>query len=261
MKRRSESALLSAVIAKPGVYRLIGQVYAATDALQSGVFQQMCRSSGVRDQDVLALFEAGLLYRTPGTVRVTTFGQRVTLLVRALNGDEELASLIQKLGHLYPQLKPYDLITSQVTDYVLDVFGVRRDFIRLYLCSPWIRLEQRQWDKLRAAVWGAREKYSNVQVLVITQPERGYKDKYAWQRTTEELGRLGAQVVVNDKLHAKLYISEPGPQGGTHYAVFGSENLTGAGNVELALKIENDNEILGKLTAFFLGIQAQSQLP
>jgi len=244
-----------------GVYQLLGEMHKTVGAIDAPLFQHMWKRAGVRDRSVKALFSSGLLYTTPGTVRFTTFGQRTTLLVRALNGDEDLSGLTTKLGHLYPQLKPFDLITSQVTDYVLEVFGVRRDFIRLYLCSPWIRLEQRQWDKLKAAVWGAREKYADVQIFVITQPKDGYKDKYAWQRTTEEFRALGAQVAVNAKLHAKLYISEPGPQGGTHYAVFGSENLTGAGNVELALKVENDNEILGKLTAFFLTIQAQSHLP
>ncbi len=252
--------LLSDVVAQPGVYRLVSETYKAAKALVPPVFDEMCRSAAIDEAALRALFEAGLFYKTPGSIGVTTFGQRVTLLLRALNGDEELASLVQRLGHLYPELKPYDLVTNRVTDYVLEVFELRRDFIRLYICSPWIRLEQRQWDKLRAAVWGAREKYSDVQLLVITQPERGYKDKYAWQRTVEEFRLLAAQVVFNERLHAKLYISEPGPKGGTHYAVFGSENLTGAGNVELAIKVENDNEILAKLTAFFLDIQAQSQL-
>jgi hypothetical protein len=259
--RRDDLPLLMDVLSQPGVYRLVGEMYKVANTIQPSIYEQMCQSAGVSQRVSQDLFDEGVLYKTPGTVRITPFGQRVTLLLKAINGDEDLSVLIQKLGHLYPQLKPYDLITSSVTDYVLDIFGIRRDFIRLYLCSPWIRLEQRQWDKLRAAVWGAREKYTDVQVLVITQPEKGYRDKKAWIQTTRELTRLGAQIVVNDKLHAKLYISEPGPLGGTHYAVFGSENLTGAGNVELAFKVENDNEILTKLTAYFTDIQFKSQLP
>ena len=78
--------------------------------------------------------------------------------------------------------------------------------------------------------------------------------------TLKELRALGATIMTHRKLHAKLYISEPGPRGGSFYAVFGSENLTGANNIELGLKVENDNEMLTRLRDFFLEIEEESTL-
>jgi hypothetical protein len=86
-----------------------------------------------------------------------------------------------------------------------------------------------------------------------------YRDANAFA-TLSELQLLGATIMTHRKLHAKLYISEPGPRGGSFYAIFGSENLTGANNIELALKVENDNEMLTRLRDFFLEIEQESNL-
>jgi hypothetical protein len=90
-------------------------------------------------------------------------------------------------------------------------------------------------------------------------PLERYRDKKAFE-TIKILKQIGAEIVVNPRLHAKLYMSEPGPLGGSHYAIFGSENLTGRGNIELAIKIENDNEILRKLNQYFYEIWQESQI-
>ena len=39
---------------------------------------------------------------------------------------------------------------------------------------------------------------------------------------------------------------------------FGSENLTAAQNIELGIRIDNNNEILGKLTLFFREIEEEA---
>lgn len=46
--------------------------------------------------------------------------------------------------------------------------------------------------------------------------------------------------------------------GGLHSAIFGSENLTAAQNIELGIRIDNNNEILGKLTLFFREIEEEA---
>jgi hypothetical protein len=120
-------------------------------------------------------------------------------------------------------------------------------------------LRDHNLKKFRSAILAASQKYSDLQIFVITLPLDRYNDPEGIN-TVRELKALGAQVMIHRKLHAKLYISEPGPLGGTHYAVFGSENLTGANNIELGIKVESDNEILSKLSAFFLDIQQGSQL-
>jgi len=77
----------------------------------------------------------------------------------------------------------------------------------------------------------------------------------------EFLAELGADFVVHKNLHAKLYICEPGANGRFHYAIFGSENLTGAGWVELGVRVEGDRYMMGRLTQFFEAVYAASELP
>jgi hypothetical protein len=102
--------------------------------------------------------------------------------------------------------------------------------------------------------------YPNLQIRVITVPLNQYNNQKAAKMTLGALKQLGAAIVTNTKLHAKLYIVEPGPLGGSHYAILGSENLTGKGNIELAIKVENDNDILKKLDQYFFDIWQNSTL-
>jgi hypothetical protein len=161
---------------------------------------------------------------------------------------------------LYPSLKPYEIITHDVTNYFIDSLNRSPDFIRLSICSPWISLNETQLTKLQEAILKASRLYPRLEIYVITKPKAEYAHWEGAIDTFEMLIQFQAQIMTNSKLHTKLYMSEPGPYGGSHYAILGSENLTGKKNVEIAVKIQNDNDILRKLNRYFFNISEKSNI-
>lgn len=252
--------LMNEIVGKMGAYQFLDRIFEYPDVVQSQDLAQLIDEMNISQDLFSELADGGLLIGTPDGFYISSLGKKVTLLLRGINGQEEISEVFRKLTYLYPELKPYELITEDITSYFVDSLLVRPDFIRVYICSPWIRLEQSHLEKVKQAVSQAKRRYENLQILVITKPRRGYHNWQASVETFEVLKSLGAEIVTNEKLHAKLYISEPGSYGGAQYAIFGSENLTGRQNIELAIKIENDNEILGKLTRFFFEIQEESKI-
>lgn len=252
--------LMNEIVGKKGAYQLLDKIYQYQDVVQSHELARLIDEVNASPELFSELTEAGLFIGTPTGFHISSLGKKVTLLLRGINGDEELSEVFRKLTYLYPELRPYELITKDVTSYFVDNLLLRPDFIRIYICSPWIRLEKDHLEKIKQAVLKAEKKYQNLQIFVITQPREGYRNWQASVETFKVLKSLGAEIATNQKLHAKLYISEPGAYGGAYYAIFGSENLTGRQNIELAIKIENDNEILGKLTRYFREIWEESTI-
>lgn len=251
--------LMSEIIGQKGVYSFLDSVYESHEVISSVKMANLVNEAGMSDGALSDLALSGLLAESPDGFYVSSLGKKTTLLLRAVNGKEELLEIFRKLAYLYPQLKPYELLTSNITDFFIDSLSYRTDFIRIYICSPWIKLEEEQLRKIKHAIFKATSRYQSIQIFVITLPTNRYRDKKAIE-TLKELKQLGAEIMTHEKLHAKLYISEPGPYGGIHYAIFGSENLTGRKNIELGIKIENDNEILWRLTEFFRNIQEESEI-
>ena len=253
------SLLMSDIIGQKGVYSFLDSVYESLEVIPSVKMANFLNEVGMSDDALSDLALSGLIVASSDGFYISSLGKKVTLLLRAINGKEEISEIFRKFTYLYPQLKPYELLTSNITDFFIDSLFYRADFIRIYICSPWIRLEQEQLGKVKQAIFKATGRYQSIQIFVITLPTNRYRDKKAIE-TLKELKQLGAEVMTHEKLHAKLYISEPGPYGGIHYAIFGSENLTGRKNIELGIKIENDNELLGNLTNFFREVQEESKI-
>jgi hypothetical protein len=100
-----------------------------------------------------------------------------------------------------------------------------------------------------------------VEILVITRPIRKVTDQtrpmiesLAW------LKKNGAEIVFNDRVHAKLYIREPGVRGGQLVAIFGSENLTRSRYIELGVQITNDSSLVNNLIRYYHEIYQQSHV-
>lgn len=253
------SLLMSELVGQRGIYSLLDSVCESPGTISSIQISNFLRNLEISADTFLDLVVAGLMVENPDGYFISSLGKKVTLLLHAINEKEQLSEVFRKLTYLYPHLKPYELLTSNITDFFVDSLSYRTDFIRLYVCSPWIRLGQEQLRKVKQAILRATGIYPSIQIFIITLPINRYRDKIAIG-TLRELKQLGAEIMTHDKLHAKLYISEPGPRGGIHYAIFGSENLTGRRNIELGIKIENDNELLGKLTSFFRDIQEEARI-
>lgn len=251
--------LMNEIVGQRDAYRILDWAYEKQNVIKSTDLNQLIWESNL-SQDVFSnLTSAGLFIGTPDGFSISSLGEKVTLLLRAINGKEEISETIRQLTYLYPDIKPYELVTENITDYFIDSLYVKPDFIRVYICSPWIRLDEHHIEKVKSAISKASERYLNLQIFVVTLPLERYRDKKATE-TLDVLKCLGAEVVTHGRLHAKLYMSEPGPLGGSHYAIFGSENLTGRRNIELAIKIQNDNEILRKLNQYFYEIWQDSQI-
>jgi len=251
--------LISEVVGQRGVYHFLNRMHETMDVVESSDINTVMEETKVSLNVFSDLINLGILVGTPVGYYISSLGKKVTILLRGINGDSEIYELFNELSNLYPSLRPYELITENITDYFIDSLYSRSDFIRVYICSPWIRLDENRLEKIKDAIFTASKRYPNLQISVITLPLERYRDKKAFE-TIKVLKQIGAEIVINPRLHAKLYMSEPGPLGGSHYAIFGSENLTGRGNIELAIKIENDNEILRKLNQYFYEIWQESQI-
>ena len=251
--------LMSEIVGQRGVFPFLNKVYERGDIINGVEISGLVEETGLSDDLFSEITKSGLLIENPNGFYLSSLGKKITLLLRVINDEAEISQVFQQLTYLYPSLRPYELLTGSITDYFIDSLYSRPDFIRIYICSPWIRLDAKHIERIRSAVYKASLHYRNIQISVVTLPLKRYRDKSAIE-TLKILKQLGAEIVINSKLHAKLYMSEPGPYGGRHYAILGSENLTGRGNIELAIKIENDNEILRRLSLYFYDIWQESQI-
>lgn len=254
--------LMSEIAGQTSAFTFLDKFYDAHRVLSSVEVSGLIKEAGITDRLFSDLSSVGLLEGTTSGFYISSLGEKVVLLLRAVNDKEDLTEVYRKLTYLYPGLKPYELITESITDFFINTLFSNPDFIRIYICSPWIRLEEEQLGKIKSSISKAMSRYSTIQIFIVTLPLSRYNYPEGLTNGVIELKRLGVEVIVmtNAKLHAKLYISEPGPHGGVHWAIFGSENLTGRKNIELGIKIENDNEILRRLTNFFLEIQEEAKI-
>lgn len=250
---------MSEIIGQKNAYPFMNRMYERSDIINSVEMVSLIKETSVSDDLFSELAKSGLFIESPNGFYISSFGKKVTLLLRAINDHEEISEVFQQLTYLYPRLKPYELITENITDYFISSLYSRPDFIRICICSPWIRLDENHIEQIKNAIFRASKRYINLQIFIITLPLERYRDRKATE-TLKALKQIGAEIVINSRLHAKLYISEPGPSGGSYYAIFGSENLTGRRNIELAIKIENNNEILRKLSLYFHEIWQESQI-
>lgn len=252
--------LISEIAGQPAAYNFLKAFSRAGTHLRAEGAEKLLEECSLPAAGLRELVRLGLVMAHDDWFSMSTIGEKVSWLLRAVNNDVAIESTVDHLTVLYPQLKPYHLIESAITESVVEALDRRRDFIRLLICSPWIRLKEPYLTRLRNAVLASRMQYPELQIFVITLPLNRYPSLPDGVDTLRSLRELGATIMVHRKLHAKLYISEPGPFGGSQFAVFGSENLTTANNMELAIKIENDNRILSRLSALFFEIEQESRI-
>jgi hypothetical protein len=206
--------------------------------------------TGIRELEDLGLISKSLF---TSTYHLTSRGRICLILCAMIEG----ASLKEGIDKLSPYVaKEFELLTENVADSFLEMIRKRRVFQNLYLCSPWIYLKRRK-RRLFEKVVEDSKKYlgETVNILTIVRPPnlktefgRKINDTLQW------LGKLGSDISLVEKLHAKLYIAEPGSRGGPFFAIFGSENLTGARNIELGIKIIENPRILNTLITYFFEI-------
>lgn len=250
------TALLSEIVGQRGLFQLLQVMDDWDGAFPSMKVFTAMENLDIVDSDVMLehLTQAGLLTVVGGNLlSMTTKGQRTLLLLQAINGSD-IQEVYRRLATLYPRWAQYQVVRDRMTqDFIRELYD-RPDFRRLYLCSRWIHLEKRPRGRLAQAVFRASER-QNVEILVIHGPlSRDSQHNARLKETLDFLKSLGAEIVLNPKVHAKLYIREPGLSGGLQAAVVGSENLTVPKYAELGLKIINDGEMINKLIGVFFDI-------
>jgi hypothetical protein len=214
--------------------------------------QSMAVSEAAAQRElILELKRTGLVFEAGGTLYLSRRGRECWWLLYAINSGR-LAETVRQLTKLLPHLVPYELVTEGMTRRFIEDLRENCDFKRLLVCSPWISLDLGALRTLSAALLRAQEINSSVEFVVITRPIEG-KDAFAMKcgATLDALRRMGAEVVFRGRLHAKLYLRERSARGGTSQAVFGSENLTGAKNLELGIRINNDTAVIRQLCRYF----------
>jgi phosphatidylserine/phosphatidylglycerophosphate/cardiolipin synthase-like enzyme len=144
-----------------------------------------------------------------------------------------------------------------MTKLFLRSINERPGFRRLYLCSPWISLDQRDVVMLAHAVLQVQEKRGErPEIVVIVRPEQDGPVRVP--ASVVPLRELGATIFLNSRLHTKLYIREPDSNGGYAMAIVGSQNLTKSSYIELGLRINSDSQMIYQLIAYFWEITYDS---
>lgn len=124
----------------------------------------------------------------------------------------------------------------------------------LYLCSPWIRIPEGQREQMKRVL-----RKTTDRVIVMFRPlketsdlriREGVRDSLEWIKSNT---RCPAMFVEVPNLHAKVYLCIS-PQSSrdvpyyTEFALIGSENLTFAENVELAVLVDGRrNDLIDRI--------------
>ena len=250
------TVLLSEIMGRRGLFQLLNVMDAWDVTFPStDVFDAM-ETLEISDSDIVfeRFAREGLLATAGGNlVTLTTKGVQTHLLLQAINGAD-IQEVYRRLTSLYPRWRKYQVVRDRMTqDFIRELYE-RPDFRRIYLCSRWMHLEKKPRGRFAQAVHWASE-HHKVEIFVIHGPlSHDSQHEVRLRETLDFLKSLGADIILNPKVHAKLYIREPGLSGGLQTAIVGSENMTVPKYAELGVKIVNDGEMIDKLIGVFFDI-------
>jgi hypothetical protein len=241
---------LHQTVAVPGGYEFLRTLEGSSaTALSEGELLALMTEAGLEDPpstlgDFLA---AGLLSRFGTRIGLTTFGIRTLLLIEALDGGD-IRDVYRRLSYYDSTLRMYELVREGMTTRFLESIVDRPGFARLYFCSPWISLDDRQRSMLLHAVHRAGRRGVAPEIFVITRPDG---QRHLPPDSVKPFRDLGASVFLSSRLHTKLYIREPDSSGGYSMAIVGSQNLTRSEYLELGIRIGADSVMVDQLIAYF----------
>lgn len=233
-----------------GAFDFLREIEASSSAALTPeeVLAMMARA-GVEDPPTLLtdFLASNLLQRLGDGVGLTTLGITTVLLLEALNGAD-VRAIYRRLSHYDSTLRMYELVREGMTGQFLRSINDRPGFARLYFCSPWIGLDAKQRAMLVHAVVQEEKQGHAPELLVITRRDGATQRPPAGVEVFRE---LGATIFLNQRLHTKLYIREPGRSGGYPMAIVGSQNLTRSQYLELGIRINADSVMVDQLIAYF----------
>lgn len=230
----------------------LAQETSVTGYLESELYELMEGSGISSPQTAMAdLSSANLLISYGDRVMLSRRGETSLLLLQALNGAD-LKETYARLAQLDPSLHNYELVREGMTRMFLENLNDRPGFGRLYVCSPWLNLDPRQRALLVNGVHLAERAGHAVEIQVITRPDPKKAD--GLPSGVEPFSQLGAKILLNRRLHTKLYIREPDWLGGYSMAIVGSQNLTRSNYLELGIRVNSDSTMISQLVRYFWDI-------
>ena len=243
-------------LSAPGTYEFLSTLdqISATASPEEQILEMMAASGVEQPQHTFEdLVAAGVLQILGVEFGLSTSGIRAFILLEALNGGD-LRLAYQRLSNLDNTLHSYQLVREGMTDTFLENISARPGFARLYLCSPWIGLSDRNRALLVHALHAAESRGERPELLVLARPGGDGNAPPG----IASLQELGATVFLNPRLHTKLYIREPGKWGGYSMAIVGSQNLTRSKYLELGIRINSDSTMVDRLIAYFWALSNES---
>ncbi len=253
------SSLPGELLSIPGVASELLSLAREMTVFQRDDCESRLRSTGCRSPE--AVFEelraAGFFAGRPLGLAVTTYGYRSLLFVSGALGEAS-DRVFDELRVIEPTLRRYELVREGMTSRFIKSLLTEPSFQRLYLCSPWINLQNDDFGRLAVAWDKARRSLARPpELLVLVQTPAKPEVRESLERLKGRLKAFDAQIVEKPRLHSKLYIREPGPSGGLWLAIVGSENLTRQKWIELGIEIRNDSYILSRLRNYFFEISGR----
>lgn len=244
------------ILGQEGAYELLRYLRERSEIPLSEITRHFAKDFGAqRVADVINDLQANWFVEKIGDrIRITEDGSEAYLLLRVINGAS-LESVIDELSS--GMRRRFSLITRDITGAFFEMLSHIPRPKEILICSPWIRLSDNHLKVL------SRLARRGVKISVITKPLPSTKSgeiSPSWKpqilKTIKWLVENRIETVVHPRLHSKLYIIN------TDYssvAIFGSENLTAAGNIELGIKV-TDGYIIGKLINYWDDIFSESQI-
>jgi hypothetical protein len=178
------------------------------------------------------------IQRLRNRVRITEDGIEACLLAKVINGAS-LHSVLDQLS--LTTRRRFSLLTRDLTGVFFRDLSSQRNPTDILLCSPWIRLDKIQRQILLRALRGQKGLRSRCAVITRPPPPLSEDVRSAiWRHqlidTLKWLVKTKIDTAVHPRLHTKLFIFD-GPNA---IAILGSENLTGAENIELGIRITDE---------------------
>lgn len=249
------------ILGKEGAFEILEYLYIHKESLENEIIDYLGGYFGKNEiaERISELRKIWFIEVVPKTqkLRITDDGKEAYLLARVING-EALDSFINQLSRL--AYRRFSLIMEDITGHFLSIIRTISNVQEIYMCSPWIRLpadDLKDFEKLL-------EKSENkISINLITLPPQEIKQSTPWETWTKQIMDTlrwfyvkGAEIVAHPDLHTKLYIVIARD---TQLAIFGSENLTGAGNIELGIKI-TDESVVKKLLTYWQNIYNECRI-
>lgn len=246
---------LSETLGRTGTFCVLSSLERSGQSfLNRGEVQTLMTECEVEEsEDMLEdLVATGMLHRASDAFYLSRFGLRTTILLRTVNGGE-LSDAFRQLSRIDSSLGAYELVRDKMTTVFIRSLTSRPGIGALYFCSPWINITEKDFEHIRRSVERARPRAPDI--FVITRPDpitNGMPDG------AKPFRELGADIFLHPRLHTKLYIREPGLQGGYAMAIVGSENLTRSRYLELGIKVNGDTAMIQQLVRYFFELTNRS---